>query len=183
MWPSSTSPDTASRARAFMIAPRAGTTYALIAGLIVTAGVVTWWVLPVYERPAAAGAAATTSGSAIIAPLAATRTTPAAAAAPAPVSPRAVSARGEGVDTIEQDQRQVAKVTRGLTANPGGGILVESIPPGSVASQLRVQAGDVIVSINGDAVTSPEEFARIYREQGLPRQMTVIHNGREMHRH
>lgn len=183
MWPSSTSPDTARRAHAFMNAPRAGTTYALIAGLIVAAGVVTWWVLPVYERPAAGGAAATPSGSAIIAPPTATRTAPAAAAAPAPVRPKAVSARGEGVDTIEQDQRQLAKVTRGLTANPGGGILVESIPPGSVASQLRVQAGDVIVSINGDAVTSPEEFARIYREQGLPRQMTVIHNGREMHRH
>jgi membrane-associated protease RseP (regulator of RpoE activity) len=183
MWPSSTSPDTTRRAHAFMNAPRAGTTYALIAGLIVTAGVVTWWVLPVYERPAAGGAAATTPGPAIIAPPAATRTTPAAAAAPAPVSPRAVSARGEVVDTIDQDQRQVAKVTRGLTANPDGGILVESTPPGSVASQLRVQAGDVIVSINGDAVTSPEEFARIYREQGLPRQMTVIHNGREMHRH
>jgi membrane-associated protease RseP (regulator of RpoE activity) len=166
-----------------MNAPRAGTTYALIAGLIVTAGVVTWLVLPVYERPAAGGAATTISGSAIIAPPTATRTTPAAASAPATVSPKAVSARGEGVGTIEQDQRQVAKVTRGLSANPGGGILVESIPPGSVASQLRVQAGDVIVSINGNAVTSPEEFARIYREQGLPRQMTVIHNGREMHRH
>jgi S1-C subfamily serine protease len=167
-----------------MNAPRAGPTYALIAGLIVSAGVVTWLVLPVYERrPATAGAAATASGPAIIAPPAVTGPTPAAAAAPAPVSPNTVGARGEEVDTIEQDQRQVAKVTRGLTAHPGGGILVESIPPGSVASQLRVQAGDVIVSINGDAVTSPEEFARIYREQGLPRQMTVIHNGREMHRH
>jgi S1-C subfamily serine protease len=164
-----------------MNAPRPGPTCALITGLIVGVGVVTWWVLPVYERSAAGRAAATTSGPAIIAPPAATRTTPAAATAPAPMSPKAVSARGEGVDTIEQ--RQFAKVTRGLTANPGGGILVESIPPGSVASQLRVQAGDVIVSINGNAVTSPEEFARIYREQGLPRQMTVIHNGREMHRH
>jgi membrane-associated protease RseP (regulator of RpoE activity) len=183
MWPSSTSPDTARRAHAFMNAPRAGTTYALIAGLIVSAGVVTWFVLPVYERPAAGGAGATTSGPAIVVPPVATRTTPAAASAPAPMSPKAASARGAGVDTIELDQRQVAKVTRGLTANPGGGILVESMPPGSVASQLRVQAGDVIVSVNGHAVTSPEEFARIYREQGLPRQMTVIHNGREMHRH
>jgi membrane-associated protease RseP (regulator of RpoE activity) len=183
MWPSSTSPDTASRAHASMNAPRAGPTYALIAGLVVSAGVVTWLVLPVYERPAAGGASATTSGPAIIAPPAAARTTPAAAAAPAPVAPEAVSASGEGVDTIERDQRQVAKVARGLTANPGGGILVESMPTGSVASQLRVQAGDVIVSINGNAVTSPVEFARIYREQGLPRQMTVIHNGREMHRH
>jgi membrane-associated protease RseP (regulator of RpoE activity) len=166
-----------------MNAPRAGLTYALIAGLIVSAGVVTWFVLPVYERPAAGGAGATTSGPAIVVPPVATRTTPAAASAPAPMSPKAASARGAGVDTIELDQRQVAKVTRGLTANPGGGILVESMPPGSVASQLRVQAGDVIVSVNGHAVTSPEEFARIYREQGLPRQMTVIHNGREMHRH
>ena len=161
-----------------------GRSYALIAGAIAAAGVVTWSALAIYQRPAAEGSPAASSGPAtVVAPAPAmTRKTPATAALP-PVNTVAVSATGEVADTTTRDQRQVAKITHGLTANPGGGILVEAAPPGSVASQLRVQAGDVIVSVNGDSVTSPEDFARIYREQGLPRQMTVIHNGREMHRH
>ena len=81
------------------------------------------------------------------------------------------------------DQRQAAKIARGLSANPGGGILVEEAPPGSVAGQLRLQVGDVITSVNGEAVSSPEQFAGIYREQGLPRQLTIIRDGKEMHRH
>lgn len=94
-----------------------------------------------------------------------------------------MSATGELIDTTLADQRQAAKIARGLSANPGGGILVEGAPPGSVAGQLRLQVGDVIISVNGDAVSSPEEFARIYSEQGLPRQLTIIRDGREMHRH
>jgi S1-C subfamily serine protease len=161
--------------------PRAALSSALIAGLIVAAGVVTWSALAVYRRPAA-------DSTATIGPAAGTVARPAAisdmlAAPPPSVSAVAVNATGAVVDTAQQDQRQAAKITRGLTANPSGGILVEAAPSGTVASQLRLEAGDVIVSVNGSPVRSPEEFARIYREQGLPRQMTVIHNGREMHHH
>jgi S1-C subfamily serine protease len=160
--------------------PRAGR-YALIAGLIGAAGVVTWRALAVYERPAVGDAAATNPAPAPV-KASIVRTVP-GIATPPPATTVVASATGPVADTIEQDERQVAKITRGLTANPGGGILVEAVPEGSVASQLRVEAGDVIVSVNGATVTSPEEFARIYREQGLPRQMTVIHDGREMHHH
>jgi hypothetical protein len=159
--------------------PRAAPSSALIAGLIVAAGVVTWSALAVYRRPAVEGTAID-PGAGTVAPPAAIRDTP---APPPRVSTVAVNATGAVVDTTQQDQRQAAKITRGLAANPSGGILVEAAPSGTVASQLRLEAGDVVVSVNGSPVGSPEELARIYREQGLPRQMTVIHNGREMHHH
>jgi hypothetical protein len=31
-------------------------------------------------------------------------------------------------------------------------------------------------------VASPEEFARLYREQGLPSELTLLRGGREIHR-
>jgi S1-C subfamily serine protease len=162
-----------------MSEPRAALSSALIAGLIVAAGVVTWSALAVYRRPAVESATID-PGAATVAPPAAISDTP---APPPPISAVAVNATGGVVDTTQRDQRQAGKITRGLAANPTGGILVEGAPSGTVASQLRLEAGDVVVSVNGSPVSSPEEFARIYREQGLPRQMTVIHNGREMHHH
>jgi S1-C subfamily serine protease len=83
----------------------------------------------------------------------------------------------------DPDQRQLAKITRGMSAAAGGGILVTATPPGSVTGQLRLREGDVIVAVNGESVSSPEEFARIYREQGVPRQLTLVRDGREIHRH
>jgi len=160
--------------------PRAALSSALIAGLILAAGVVTWSALAVYRRPAVESTATIGPGAGTVAPPAAISDMP---APPPPLSAVAVNATGAVVDTTQQDQRQAAKITRGLAANPSGGILVEAAPSGTVASQLRLEAGDVVVSVNGSPVSSPEEFARIYREQGLPRQMTVIHNGREMHHH
>ena len=157
--------------------------------LVAAAGVLAGW-LAHHGRPA--------DGAADAAPTVADRWIPAAApgalvkpasptaaqaATAAALSHPAVSATGEPVDSTPLDQRQAAKIARGLSANPGGGILVEEAPPGSVAGQLRLQVGDVITSVNGDAVSSPDQFARIYREQGLPRQLTIIRDGKEMHRH
>lgn len=111
----------------------------------------------------------------------------AAPSAPADVTAataRAAETRDESDFTAEDaDQRQVAKITRGLDAAPGGGIVVTATPPGSVTGQLRLREGDVIVAVNGETVSSPDEFARIYREQGLPRQLTILRDGREIHRH
>jgi S1-C subfamily serine protease len=157
--------------------------------LVTAAGVVAGW-LARHDRPAdgAADATPTVAGrwtgsaapGALVSP---TSPTAAQAATAAALSHGAVSAAGELVDTTPVDQRQAAKIARGLSANPGGGIRVEGAPPGSVAGQLRLQVGDVITSVNGDAVSSPEQFARIYREQGPPRQLTILRDGREMHRH
>jgi S1-C subfamily serine protease len=79
--------------------------------------------------------------------------------------------------------RQLAKIAHGMRPNPAGGILVEATPPGSVVGQLRLQPGDVILSVDGVAATSPEQFARTYREQGLPRELTILRNGTEFHLH
>jgi membrane-associated protease RseP (regulator of RpoE activity) len=168
--------------------------YALIATLIGAAAVGTWLTLSAYQRsfrPGAASAAPAGAAASLApraSPPAATALTQPAAAQPASVQPQpgaavAVSATGELTDTTQQDQRQLAKIARGMSANPGGGIRVDATPPGSVTGQLQLHAGDVIVSVNGDPISSPTDFARIYRQQGLPVQLTILRNGREIHRH
>jgi membrane-associated protease RseP (regulator of RpoE activity) len=166
-----------------------GTSGMLIAGLITVSGLATWIALNIHSQPVTSRTPPSDSVAGNVryapAPVREASHPPAVTreqASPAQPGP-AGRAAAEVVDTTAQDQRQTAKITRGLGANPGGGILVVEIAPYTVASQLRVEVGDVITSVNGDAVASPEDFARIYREQGLPRQMTVIHNGREIHRH
>ena len=154
----------------------------MIGGLTAAAGLSTWLILSFHAPASTEDAAANPPAPPLDAPVA-RAATPTAAAAPPLTEPKTVSAADDVVDTRQQDQRQDAKISRGLAKNPEGGVLVQSIPPGSVASLLHVHVCDVIVSVNGDAVTSPEEIASIYREQGAPRQMTVIHNGKEMHRH
>ena len=100
-----------------------------------------------------------------------------------PPTPIAVDDKRAVANGATAEQRQENKLTRGLKARPGGGIVVEAVPPGSVAGQLRLQVGDAIITVNGNPVGSPEEVARMYQEQGLPRQLTIIRDGREMHRH
>jgi membrane-associated protease RseP (regulator of RpoE activity) len=97
--------------------------------------------------------------------------------------PLAVGARGQVTGATAADERQLAKITRGMSANPGGGIRVEATPPGSVTGQMRLRVGDVIVTVNGEPISTPDEFARIYRAQGMPHEFTILRNGREIHRH
>ena len=85
------------------------------------------------------------------------------------------------MSTVEQIQ--VDKITRGLANNEGGGIRVVAVPRGSPAQALRLCVGDVITSINGHAVTSTDDFARAYREHGLPTHLTVQRDGQEIHVH
>jgi S1-C subfamily serine protease len=81
------------------------------------------------------------------------------------------------------DERQDAKIARGLASSAEGGLLVASAPPASVAAALRLQPGDVILTVNGSAVSTPADFVRIYREQGMPSELTIMRAGREMHVH
>jgi S1-C subfamily serine protease len=101
--------------------------------------------------------------------------------APQPGDP--VMAPGEATAIDPADERQLAKITRGMSAAAGGGVRVDATPPGSVTGQMRLRAGDVITVVNGEALESPEEFARMYREQGPPRQLTIVREGREIHLH
>jgi S1-C subfamily serine protease len=164
-----------------------GTNYAVIAALILASGLATWAVLALRGRAVDSGATAAARPSGPVTPREAPRTPPSpdmgSAVEAARAREAAAAAAAPELDTTGQDQRQSDKITSGLAVNPAGGILVLAVPPQSVVSQLRVEAGDVIVSVNGQPVASPEEFAGIYREHGLPRQMTVLRQGREIHRH
>jgi membrane-associated protease RseP (regulator of RpoE activity) len=159
--------------------------------LVAGAGVLAWWLRSSDTvAPLAAGGATGAVGAPAAG--ATSRGTDAAGATGAlqsgsaaltmPFSPADPVAGATQVAKGTQE-RQVAKLTRGLAARPGGGVLVEAVLPGSVAGQLRLQVGDAIITVNGEPVGSPEAFARMYQEQGLPRQLTIIRDGREMHRH
>jgi general secretion pathway protein C len=47
---------------------------------------------------------------------------------------------------------------------PGGGVRLESAPPGSLAAKLGLQPGDVIRRVNGQSVASPGDLARLYQQ-------------------
>jgi S1-C subfamily serine protease len=103
----------------------------------------------------------------------------AAAAAPA----QADAAVNPAAPLAPVDQRQNMKIARGLSPSSSGGLLVGDTDPGTIAGQLRLKVGDVIVSVNGQTITSTDDFVRIYREQGTPTELTILRRGREMHLH
>jgi general secretion pathway protein C len=47
------------------------------------------------------------------------------------------------------------------------GLAITSIPPGSMLERLGLQTGDVIRSVNGEAVTNETDVARIVRARGV----------------
>ena len=47
---------------------------------------------------------------------------------------------------------------------PGGGVRMEQAPPGSLAQKLGLQPGDVIKKVNGQAVASTGDLARLYTQ-------------------
>jgi len=47
---------------------------------------------------------------------------------------------------------------------PGGGVRLDAAPPGSLASKLGLQPGDVIRRVNGQAIGSSGDLARLYQQ-------------------
>lgn len=47
---------------------------------------------------------------------------------------------------------------------PGGGVRLDEAPPGSLASRLGLQPGDVIKRVNGQAVASAGDLARLHQQ-------------------
>jgi len=49
---------------------------------------------------------------------------------------------------------------------PGGGAVIQGAPGGSLAQKLGLEPGDVIKKVNGQAVASPGDLARLYQQFG-----------------
>lgn len=62
-----------------------------------------------------------------------------------------------------QDNKQLANLGR-LSPYPSGGMLVEAVPPGSLAGKLGLQVGDVVKNFNGQPVKSNEDVHRILQQ-------------------
>ena len=55
-----------------------------------------------------------------------------------------------------------------------GGVLVTSVDPGSAADKAGLKAGDVIISIDGKSIRTPNDFSREMRSRGSKTSLKVI---------
>ncbi len=62
-----------------------------------------------------------------------------------------------------KDPGQLAYLGR-IGIPPGGGVRLDEAPPGSLASRLGLQPGDVIKRVNGQAVASAGDLARLHQQ-------------------
>ena len=111
------------------------------------------------------------------------RASPADAGAAAEIAPAPAPAAPDPATLAAADARQDGKIARGLSEHGGSGLLVSASPPGSLTEQLRLQPGDIVVSVNGEPVASVADFVHIYRTEGMPTELTILRKGREMHLH
>lgn len=51
-----------------------------------------------------------------------------------------------------------------LVENPGGGMAIKSAPADSLAAKLGLRAGDVVFTVNGQAVNNAADLARLYQD-------------------
>jgi general secretion pathway protein C len=83
----------------------------------------------------------------------------------------AAFSRGE-LNAALQDTTQLANLGR-ATLNPGGGLIIEEVPPGSLSEKLGLKQGDVVRQVNGQAVNSLADMARLYQELGQASQIKL----------
>lgn len=67
------------------------------------------------------------------------------------------------LDDALKDPGQLGYLGR-IVVPPGGGVRLDEAPPGSLASRLGLQPGDVIRKVNGQAVASTGDLARLYQQ-------------------
>lgn len=80
-------------------------------------------------------------------------------------TPNAYSLSRHELDEALRDPSQLGYL--GQIGMPiGGGVRMEAAPVGSLAAKLGLQAGDVIRKVNGQAVASPGDLARLYQQFG-----------------
>lgn len=67
------------------------------------------------------------------------------------------------LDDALRDPNQLSYLGQ-IAVPPGGGVRLESAPSGSLAQKLGLQQGDLIKKVNGQAVASPGDLARLYQQ-------------------
>src|SRR5262245_25414397 len=109
------------------------------------------------------------------------RAAPASGAAPAPSSnPGARFRRPEPyapVGDVPTDAQPPAPAAPGSTpaappprplqAGSAPGLLIQEVPPGSMLERIGLQPGDVVRSVNGEAVSSEADAARVLQQRGM----------------
>jgi general secretion pathway protein C len=60
-----------------------------------------------------------------------------------------------------------------IVPSPGGGFLVREVQSGSLYEKLGLRPGDVIRSVNGQALSSMDEVMRMYQQFGTAERVTV----------
>ena len=66
-----------------------------------------------------------------------------------------------------------APAPRPLSGALPQGLVVQDVPPGSILERIGLQPGDVVRSVNGEAVTSEADVARIIQQRGTQGSFTA----------
>lgn len=102
-----------------------------------------------------------------------------AAPAASASSNQIIQSRTGGNFTIDREQltQQMQKpefLSQALMVpNAGGGFLVREIQPGSIYEKLGLRVGDVITTVNGQAVNTVEDVMRLYSQFGTTRNVEI----------
>jgi general secretion pathway protein C len=64
-----------------------------------------------------------------------------------------------------QDPHSAASLGRATPA-PGGGLLIDEVPPGSLPDRIGLRSGDVLHQANGQALNNLTDLPRLYQEFG-----------------
>lgn len=79
--------------------------------------------------------------------------------------------RGELTQSL-QDPKQLTNLGK-LSPATGGGMLLEDVPPGSLAERLGLMQGDVVRQVNGQAVNTMADLSRLYTQFATTSQITL----------
>lgn len=85
------------------------------------------------------------------------------------------------LNTALQDSKQLANLGR-LSPYPSGGMLVEVVPPGSLAEKLGLQVGDVVQRFSNQPVRTNADVQRFVQQLQAANQarLDVLRAGRQM---
>jgi general secretion pathway protein C len=78
-------------------------------------------------------------------------------------APNAFAFSRKDLDEALKDPAQMGYLGR-IGTPPGGGVRLDEAPPGSLAARLGLQPGDIIRKVNGQAVASAGDLARLYQQ-------------------